>query len=461
MKIKEIIKITQGKLLSGDPNTDIDPATISTDSRTIKCGGLFIALKGPNFDGNKFVDDAFKKGAIGAIVTQHAAVRSEAEPPRRGRSTQHEKVVIRVNDGAKALGQIAAYHRRQFNIHVIAVTGSNGKTTVKEMISVVLGTKYNVLKNEGTNNNHIGVPQTLLGLNKKHTIAVLELGANHEGEIDKLAGIAGPTAAVITNIGSSHLEFFGSLEGVFSAKKEILRHLKRPGFAVLNGDDEYLSAVRPGRFKIIRYGLGGRNDHRAADIYSGRRGICFTVNGREDYKLNLLGIHNVYNALSAIAVAKEFGIGYGSIRAGLATFRPARMRLDLKKIKGIDIINDSYNSNPFSMRAALDVVRHYPATTRWVVSGDMLELGGAAVRFHKEIGERIAESGAAGLLTFGRLSKHTLSGARACGMAKNRLWHCATHGDIAGVLKKVVKRGDVVLLKGSRSMAMEKVLEFF
>jgi UDP-N-acetylmuramoyl-tripeptide--D-alanyl-D-alanine ligase len=450
MKIKEIIKVTGGKLLSGDSDIDIDPAKISTDSRAIKRGGLFIALKGPNFDGNNFVNEAFKKGAIGAIITSYEL-----------RVTSYGKVVIKVKDGTKALQAIAAYHRSLFKVPVIAVTGSNGKTTVKDMISAVLGMEYNVLKNEGTKNNHIGVPQTLLGLNKKHRIAILELGANHAGEIDKLAGIVKPDACVIINIGPSHLEFFGSLNGVFNAKREILDHLKRSGFAFLNGDDEYLSKIRSAKFRIRRFGLGERNDYRAVDISSGRRGISFTVNGREYYKLNLLGIHNVYNATGAIAVAKEFGIGYGSIKAALGAFRPTYMRLNLRKIKGLDIINDSYNSNPFSMQAALDVIRYYPAPSRWIVSGDMLELGAKAVDFHREIGQAIARSGAAGLLTFGRLSKYTLSAASACGMVKNRLWHCATHGDIADVLKKVAKKGDVILLKGSRDMAMEKVLELF
>ena len=445
--------------MSGDQDAEIGPAMISTDSRTIKRGGLFVALKGPNFNGNDFIDDVFKKGAIGAIVTKYeirnSAERSAASP----KGTNYEKVVLRVNDGAKALGQIAAYHRSRFKIPVVAVTGSSGKTTVKDMISAVLGTKYNILKNEGTKNNHIGVPQTLLGLNRKHKIAVLELGANHTGEIDELAGVAKPDACVITNVGPSHLEFFGSLNGVFSAKRELLGHLKRPGFAVLNGDDEYLSKVSSAKFRIRRFGMGDRNDYRAVNISSGRRGISFTLNGNEDYKINLMGIHNVYNALAAIAVAKEFGIGYGRIKEAFRKFRPTCMRLNLKKINGIDIINDAYNSNPLSMNAALDVIRFYPALSRWVVSGDMLELGAKAVDFHREIGQAIARSGAAGLLTFGRLSKYTLSGARACGMAKNRLWHCSTHGDIAAILKRVAKKGDVVLVKGSRIMGMEKVLE--
>ena len=448
MKIKEIVKVTGGKLISGDPDMDIDPAKISTDSRTIKRGSLFIAIKGPNFDGNDFVNNAFKKGALGAIVTQYTI-----------RNTHDGQVVIRVKDGTKALQAIAAHHRRQFKIPVIAVTGSNGKTTVKDMIAAALGTRYNVLKNEGTKNNHIGVPQALLGLNKKHKIAVLELGANHPGEIDELAGIVKPDACVITNIGPSHLEFFGSLNGVFNAKREVLGHLKRQGFAVLNGDDEYLSKVNRGKFRVVKFGLGDRNDYRAVNICLGKRGVSFTVNGTEDYKLNLLGIHNVYNALSAIAVAKDFGVGYESIKAAFRVFRPAYMRINLRKIRGLDIINDSYNSNPFSMQAALDVIRHYPAPSRWIVSGDMLELGAKSGYLHREVGEKIARSGASGLLTFGRLSKCTLSGARACGMADNRLWHCATHGDIAAILKRVAKKGDVVLVKGSRVMRMERVLE--
>lgn len=456
MKIREIIKITKGKLVSGDVNIDIDPALISTDTRTVKRGGLFIALKGPNFDGNEFAEDAFKKGARGAIVTQYTRnLRANFI-----RNTQYKKVVIRVKDGTKALQQIAAYHRSRFKIPVIAVTGSNGKTTVKDMIWTCLSTKYNVLRNEGTRNNHIGVPQTLLGLKKNHRACVLELGANHKGEIRDLSNIAKPTSAVITNIGPSHLEFFGDLDGVFSTKKEILTHLNGPGsFVTLNGDDYYLSKIRGKAFRIIRFGMREGNDYVADTVFVEKSRLKFTVNGLERFELKLLGPHNVYNALAAIAVARELGISFKLIKKTLRDFKPSYMRLNIKTVNGIDIINDSYNSNPMSMTAALETVKDYPAPSKWIVSADMLELGKRAIEFHRIIGENIARSGVRGLLTFGSLSKYTLSGARTSGMVKDALWHCSSHSDIASILKRVAKKGDVILLKGSRGMQMEKVLE--
>ena len=449
MRIKEIVRITRGKLLSGDPAREIDPSKISTDSRTIAKGDLFIALKGTNFDGNDFVGEVLKKGAIGAILSGNGL-----------RVTGNGKIIIQASDTTKALQDIAAYHRKQFQIPVICVTGSNGKTTVKDMIWHLLSTKYNVLRNEGTKNNHIGVPQTLLKLNSKHQMCVLELGTNHKGEIAQLADIARPKIAVITNIGPAHLEFFGSLGGVFEAKKEILQYLDgRKGLVILNGDDEFLSKIDPEKFKIVRYGFGDPNDLKTETLTPGSKGLVFVVNNKMVFELGLLGRHNIYNALAAIAVALNFGIDHKTIREAFGDYRPTDMRLELERIRGIDVLNDSYNSNPISMMRALEVIKYYPAKAKWVVSGDMLELGKESERFHKMIGESIARSNVEGLVTFGEFSRHTLLQAKAGGMRHDRLWHCSTHGEIAELLRKIARPGDVILLKGSRSMGMEKVLE--
>lgn len=448
MKVKEIVKITAGKLLSGDRGAEITPSRISTDTRNIGRGDFFLALKGVNCDGNDFVGEAFRKGAAGAIV-------SRAPAPQPG----SKKIIIQVKDTTEALQKIAAYHRDSFDIPVICVTGSNGKTTAKDMISDILSVKYKVLKNEGTKNNHIGVPQTLLKLKKDHEACVLELGTNHEGEIRLLANLARPDIAVITNIGPSHLEFFGGLEGVYRAKIEILGALKGNGLLILNGDDDFLSRIRDKRFRVVKYGFRDSNDFKAQALPPRKNRLIFAVNDRHVYELNLFGMHNIHNALAAIAVAEHFGIGYRLIREALFNFKPTLSRLNFKSINGIDIIDDSYNSNPMSMVRALEVIKHYPAGSRWIVSGDMLELGKEAELFHRRVGESIAGSGIEGLLAMGELSKHTLDEARACGMRKDRLWHCATHEEAARILKKVAKDGDVVLLKGSRSMKMEKVLD--
>ncbi len=451
MRVEKIVEITRGRLLSGDPDIEIDPSRISTDSRSVKRAELFLALKGPNFDGSDFIEGAFKKGAIGAIVTTRPLFIKDSE-----------KIMIVVKDTTRALEDIALYHRRNFKIPVIAVTGSNGKTTVKDMIWSLVSADYDVLKNEGTKNNHIGLPQTLLKLKRCHELCVLELGTNHRGEIRNLARVARPTVAVITNIGPSHLEFLGDLNGVYEAKKEIFEFLDRKkGLAVLNGDDEFLSKIKGKSFKIVRFGFGDSNDFRAEVVSIEKDNLKFVVNGKWEFELNLLGVHNIYNALAAIAVASKFGVSYRSMKNILSQYRPPEMRLSLATINGVRVINDSYNSNPMSMNSALETIKYYPAKARWVVSGDMLELGEQSVHFHRMAGRAIAESGANGLVAFGKLSRHTVSQAIASGMSENRIWHCSTHDEVATILRRITKKGDVVLLKGSRGMKMEEVLGKF
>ena len=449
MKINEILKITGGKLVSGDRQTDIDLSTISTDSRAIKAGQFFLPLKGNNFNGEDFIAEAFSKGAIGSFTTQHPIP-----------NTQHPKIIIRVKNTTEALQKIAHAHRMKFDIPVIGVTGSNGKTTVKEMISGILLAKFKVLKNEGTKNNHIGVPQTLLKLKKGHDICVLEMGTNHKGEIRTLADIARPDTAVITNIGPSHLEFLKCLKGVYESKKEIFSFFERRGKAVINGDDEYLSTVKGAQYDVIRFGFGSGNDFRASHVKIESNSINFLLNDKYPFTLKLLGAHNVYNALAAIAVARNFGLSYESIRKTILEYRPVGMRLSIKNIGGIAVINDAYNSNPLSMKCALETVRLYPAKARWIVSADMLELGKKDRSFHAVTGETIAKYGFDGLLTFGKLSQLTSLSAVKCGMDKERVWHCSTREEIADILRKVSGEGDVVLVKGSRAMKMEEVIEF-
>lgn len=428
---------------------EIISSGVSTDSRTLKKGEFFVALKGPSFDGGKFVGTAFKNGACGALVPDDCPVKEEPG-----------KVIIKVRDTQKAFGEMAAYNRNRFKIPVVGVTGSNGKTTVKEMVWKILSSKFNVLKNEGTENNHIGVPRTLLRLNNKNDAAVIEIGMNHKGEILRLAKIARPTMAVITNVGPSHLEFLEGPGEVFSAKKEILKALGPKGVAILNGDDPYLSKIRPGSFKVVRFGLGDGNDLRASAISADPAGgTSFKLNGIHEFRIKLLGVHNVYNALSAIAVAGQFSIDYGVMRKALYSFEPGRMRLNLKDVRGLTVINDSYNSNPLSMRCALEVLKDYPAAKRWVVMGDMLELGKDSKSLHESIGKEIFRLGMSGVVALGDLSRHALAKARTAGMAEERLWHSRDHAEAAAILKKVARKGDAILIKGSRGMRMERVVE--
>lgn len=453
MKVREMAKAAKGLVLSGDPGKDIDLLRVSTDSRAVKKGDFFIALKGANFNGDNFVGEALCKGAVGAITSLNLTGR---------KLDLKGKVVIRVEDTTKALQSIAAAHRRKFRIPVIAITGSNGKTTVKDMTAAVLSRKYKVLKNEGTKNNHIGLPQTLLKLQKKHTACVVELGTNHRGEIRDLCRIASPDIAVITNIGPSHLEFLNDLDGVYKAKIEILDSFNdKKGTLVINGDDKYLSRIKEKNFRIVRFGFDGGNDYSAEILGAGKNKISFSVNSGEIFAMNALGVHNVYNALAAITVARILKVPYRFIERSLARFKPSGMRMNASRARGIDIIDDSYNSNPLSLSAALEAIETYPAFSRWVVLGDMLELGDKAEYFHRMAGALVAKSGADGLLTFGKLSRYVLDEAYSCGMQKANLKACSSHAEAARILRKLAKKGDVVLFKGSRGMKMEKVLEDF
>ena len=448
MKISEIIKVTRGSLISGCPETDIDPAGISIDSRTIGAGQFFIPMKGNNFNGEEFIEAAFKNGATGTFTTQYTI-----------RNTRYNRVIIQVKDTIDALQRLARYNRMKFRAPVIGVTGSNGKTTVKDMIAKVLSSKFNVLKNEGTKNNHIGVPLTLLKLNDSHDMCVVEMGTSHSGEIRLLAGIARPTVAVITNIGPSHLEFLKDLKGVFAAKREILEILDRGSLVVINGDDEYLSTIKSKVFKVMRFGFNVANDFQASGVSADRAGIKFTLNDRSPLTLNLIGAHNVYNALAAVAVAYNFDISYLAAKKALSEYSPADMRLNARHVGDVTVIDDAYNSNPLSMKSAIEALTEYPAKGRWIVSADMLELGQREIEFHSMVGEAIARSGFSGLITFGDLSRHTSLRALECGMDKNRVWHCSDRIEIADILNRSMDKGDAVLVKGSRAMRMEEVIE--
>jgi len=448
MKIEDIVDCTRGTLISGDPRQGCRASDFSTDSRTITEGQIFVAIKGPHFDGHTYSKDAFRKGARGAVVSRAI-----------DRSLAAKLAVIQVRDTLKAYGDIAAYHRSHFNIPVVAVTGSNGKTMVKEMIASILSAKYRVLKNAGTENNHVGVPRTILKLDASHEMIVLEMGMNHLGEIAALGRIARPDIAVITNIGPSHLEFLGSLRNIFKAKRELLRCLSNDGTAVLNGDDPFLATVRQKDIPIVTFGFSQGCHFRATKVSYSNTSVRFCVKRDHVFELRLPGRHSVYNALAAIAACSRFGLSLEAMRAALRGFTQPPMRLAVTAIGGVTVINDSYNSNPLSMRCAIEVLRDYRSKGRKiVVAGDMAELGRRGKWFHRDIGSFIARSKIDFLLTMGELSREICLEAKRSGMDKDRVYHCRDHREVARVLRGVAKSGDVVLLKGSRSMKMEGAL---
>lgn len=445
-KIPELLKATGGKLISGSAKSRV--REISIDSRSLKRGDAFIAIKGDRFDGHDFIDAAIKKGAC-CLITQREGKRSGI-------------TFIKVRDTTKALGDIAAFKRKKFKqIPVIAVTGSCGKTTAKEMIAAVLAEKFKVLKNEGTKNNQIGLPLTLLKLDSSYDIAVLEIGTNHFGEVEYLSRIAQANIGVITNIGESHLEYFKNLNGVFREKYTLIKNLSWPAIAVLNADDKFLRKAALKKTEIpfvLGVGIKHRSDFYATRISYSLAKPAFRVNNRFKFALKALGYYNIYNALLAIAVARIFGLGYPDIAKGLKSFQLPKSRLSLKKIKGINFIDDTYNANPLSMRQALGVLADFPARRRKItVLGDMLELGAHSGTAHAwAIKEALKFSDI--LITVGELTKAVITKDR---LSQNRIFTCQTSSEARGILLNAVaaNAGDIILVKGSRRMKMEEVFK--
>lgn len=447
--VKEVLLAAKGRLLSGNENDIL--RGVSTDTRRIKGGELFVAIKGQRFDGHNFILDAVSKGAGGVLVQDGCIANSNFKIP--------DISIISVADSVTALGDIALFHRSRFSIPIIGITGSNGKTTTKEMLAVILGKRFNTLKNFGTENNQIGVPLTLMRLCSEHNIAVLEMGTNRLGEIRRLSEIARPTVALITNIGPSHLEYLNDTDTVLKAKCEILEHLHEDARLVINADDESLRKLKAGQ-RIIRFGFDKSFDFYADKVSIAPDGINFSLNGKHDIKLGILGRHNVYNALAAIAASWDFGVSIDEIKEALGEFRVPNMRMEIKRIGDIMVINDTYNSNPSSMKQAIEALRDMTGKGRKIlVAGDMLELGNLSGRFHHLVGRQAAESGIDLIVAVGKLAEHIVRGAQEAGMnEKNIKLYNLTKEACAAVLN-LIKKGDTILVKGSRAMKMEQIVE--
>ena len=433
---------------------------ISTDSRGVQHDDLFIAIRGEKFDGHNFITKAVESGA--SVI---AADARWAGANQILLSSLNLPCLI-VEDTIRLLGQAARMHRKKFKIPVLVVGGSNGKTTTKEMISAVLKTKYRVLSTEGNLNNHIGVPQTLLRLERQHQVAVIEVGTNHFGEIAYLASIVEPTHALITIIGREHLEFFGSIEGVARAEAEVfdwMRTQKRAtGIGFINRDDPRLSKLAKKVKKSVSYGFGrgplavkGKvlafNETAFAQIEIKPRGKkAFRV------ELSVPGEHNAANALAASAVGLTLGVPAKKIQAALSSFSSASKRMQLFQVKGVTVLNDTYNSNPDSALAALRVLGRVKAAGKKIaVLADMLELGANAVQEHQRIGTVAAASGVTHLLGFGPLTQHTVDAATT-----EFKKHFEQKSTLSEQLVQLLSPGDVVLVKGSRGMRMEDVVAF-
>ncbi len=481
--VKEILQATGGKLLHG--KSGLNFRAVSIDSRTIRKGDLFIALGGDRFDGHSFIAEVFRKGASGAVVDRQ----------KRFDRNAGDKILIGVSDTLRALQEIAHFHRKRFDIPVVGITGSNGKTTTKEMAASILARKMRILKTEGNLNNHIGVPLTLLTLNRTHRLALVEMGINHRGELKRLCEIARPSMGLITNIGPTHLEFLRNIEGVAKAKGELLQGLDEKSPALLNADDPFTARFRRlARGPVVTFGFGENIDEELPDFQAigmtpRPRGFFFQLNFRHrenipmraglkksrlkrplpegegtaekiGIQLAVSGRHNVYNASGAAAIATLAGVDPVDIKKGLESFEPVRLRSQMIRWRGIRILNDSYNANPASMRSALDTLNQIRGAGRAIaVLGDMLELGGRSEAAHREIGREAKKLGIDYVITVGELAGAIGREAVRSGMPKDRVAVCGDLSEGLSVLKKMTRDRDTILVKGSRGMKMEKIVE--
>jgi UDP-N-acetylmuramoyl-tripeptide--D-alanyl-D-alanine ligase len=456
----EILTATAGKLQRAGKQLRF--GAVVTDSAKVKKGSVFVALKGERFDGHRFVADALRRGAACVIVHRQIA----AMP----RLLLAGATVIKVGDTLSALGDLANYRRRQLAPLVLAITGSNGKTTTKEMLAAILdeasfkgqSLRGKILKTEGNFNNLVGLPLTLLGLRKRDRVAVVELGTNHPGEIARLAKIAAADLAIVTSVAAAHLEGLRSMAGVAREKGALYQNLGANGAIAVNLDDPWVSRLGA-KFTGKKITYGKRGQLRATNIrLRDAKGMAFTLQAGQrecQVRLNYLGRHNVSNALGAAALALGAGASLSAVRRGLAKATPYSMRMQLDSWQGVGIINDAYNANPASMLAALRTLSEVPCRgQRVAVLGDMFELGRHSLREHRQLGKAAAQAKLQQLCLLGKQAGAVRRAALAAGLAPEKIFIGRDHRDIAAHLRGRLKAGDWLLVKGSRGMKMEKVL---
>ena len=445
-----------GRVLSGDAGLRI--GNIATDTRTLQRGDFFVALRGPRFDGNAFVGEAINRGAVGALVD--AGFEERADVLTRA-------AIVQVPDTTEGLQDLARAVRKHSGTRVIAITGSAGKTTTKETIAEFLAGRYRVVKNKGNLNNHIGLPLSLMQLRDKPDVAVMELGMNHAGEISTLVAIAEPDVRVWTNVGDAHLGFFASLESIADAKAEILERADAKTVLVCNADDPLVMS-RVTRFpgRVVTFGTVEDADVRATEIedrgVDGMRARVTTSAGDALIETALLGRGNLSNVLAGIAVAVDAGVPLAEIAAAAARLTPADHRGAVHRLKGgVTLIDDSYNSSPTALKRALDVVaRETRAARKVAVLGEMLELGSSSTELHEECGRAAARSGLRLLFTIGGQPARALAnGATAAGMPASAVTYVERSDQAADVVKAALRAGDLVLVKGSRGIRTDVVVD--
>lgn len=452
MKVSEIINATKAVPL------DFTFTGITTDSRTVKKGDLFIALKGETFDGHDYCLKAVEQGAAGIVVS------------RKIEGLPLGVTVFMVENTLKAYQQIAhAYRLKQKGLKVFAITGSNGKTSTKDLLAACLSTKYKVVKTQANFNNEIGLPMTLLSITPDTDIAVVEMGMRGLGEITALCHIALPESGLITNVGETHMELLGSIENISKAKAEIVEELPAEGYAVLNGDNKYVvSAAGKTKAKVVYYGLSEDCDYRGSDIHISIGGTSFLCTEKATGKsitvnLHLTGEHNVYNALAAIAGAACYGVPIEESIKALTAAKLSSGRQEIFHFGAITVINDAYNASPASMEAAMATMSEAKKSAQGpcrtvAVLADMLELGHIAEEAHRRVGKQAVENGLDLIITYGKLAAYINDEAIKLGAES---YHCQNRQEAEALLQQKLKPGDIVLLKGSHSMHVDKIMDLF
>ncbi len=419
---------------------------ISIDSRTVRKGEVFFALKGENYDGIEFVKDALGKGASYVIVDRNLGA--------------YEGRTIKVRDTLFALGELARKWRKRFSVKCLGITGTGGKTTTRRIINHLLRDTFRCSESMKNYNNMIGLPLSTLQIDEKTEIAILEMAMNHKGEIRRLAHIASPELGIITNVGRGHLEFLGSVKNVAKAKAELLAFLKKDNAAILNADDPYTTKMRKGaRPEVITFGIENEADFTAGNIKIGKTGSSFYVNGAGDFQLKLPGRFNIYNALAAISTASLLGLNTRTMRKRLRTFRGEPLRLNRIVIHGITIYDDSYNANPDSMNAAISVVAGCQAKRKIACLGDMLELGKRAREFHSAVGRKLIEKNFDIVFLYGPLCVNIVRTLKDLGF-EGIIKHFKKRVELTEKLINTVRKGDIVLIKGSHRNRLDITTNF-
>ena len=448
--LSQIAQLANGRLVQGQAAETV--SRLSTDSRTLRPGDLFVALRGDNFDGHAFVEQAKERSAVGAMVEESW---EGTMPASFG--------LIRVQDTLTGYQTVATNYRKSLSLKVVVITGSNGKTSTKDFVAATLARKFRVTKTEGNFNNHVGLPQTMLSANPTDEIGVWEIGMNQPGEIAALAELAQPDVAIITNIGVAHIEFMGSRDAIAREKGSLVEAVGKDGTVVLNADDPYTSGIASRtRARVVLAGIEN-GSIRATDLRQSSSGCEFTIlegAHRCRAQLPVPGVHMVRNAMLAVATGRIFGLSLEECAAGLASTPLTKARLQIKEIKGIQFIDDSYNANPDSMKAALRTLVELDADgRRFAILGQMSELGEESERGHREVGECAAELGVDLLVAVGPIGAGIVRAAEAAGL--KRTFSVETPEKAAELIGTMVSPGDLILVKGSRSARMERVLEAF